>query len=140
MILLLLIMQLLEVNNSINKRFTKICPGYMAIKINGHKRKLTFCVFVLTDFDPCMKISCNYFAVCKAFGPRDARCLCVDNCPSYEETVCSSNGTTYDNECVFRREMCHLKANFTLYHPGACTGNVDPNSLLLAKYIPRHFH
>ena len=36
--------------------------------------------------------------------------------------VCSSNGTTYDNECVFQREMCHLRANFTVYHPGDCTG------------------
>ena len=80
-------------------------------------------LFRLTDFDPCINISCNYFAICKAFGPRDARCICVDNCPSYEEPVCSSNGTTYDNECVFQREMCHLKANFTLYHPGDCTGN-----------------
>ncbi|KAL9984804.1 hypothetical protein ACROYT_G007139 [Oculina patagonica] len=77
---------------------------------------------VIGDLDPCINISCNYFAVCKAFGPRDARCICVDNCPSYEEPVCSSNGTTYDNECVFQREMCHLKANFTLYHPGDCTG------------------
>ena len=80
-------------------------------------------IFCLTDLDPCLNVSCNHFAVCKAFGPRDARCVCVDNCPSYEEPVCSSNGTTYDNECVFQREMCHLKANFTLYHPGDCTGN-----------------
>ena len=82
-----------------------------------------FIYFSFTDLDPCINVSCNYFAVCKAFGPRDARCICVDNCPSYEEPVCSSNGTTYDNECVFQREMCHLKANFTLYHPGDCTGN-----------------
>ena len=37
--------------------------------------------------------------------------------------MCSSNGTTYDNVCVFQREMCHLRANFTAYHPGDCTGN-----------------
>ena len=76
------------------------------------------------DVDPCINVSCKYFAVCRAFGPRDARCICVDNCPSYEEPVCSSNGTTYDNVCVFQREMCHLRANFTLYHPGDCTGNI----------------
>ena len=77
-----------------------------------------------TDVDPCINVSCKYFAVCKAFGPRDARCICVDNCPSYEEPVCSSNGITYDNVCVFQREMCHLRANFTVYHPGDCTGNI----------------
>ena len=69
-----------------------------------------------------MNVTCNYFAVCKAFAAKDARCVCVENCPSYEEPVCSSNGTTYDNECIFEREMCHLEANFTLYHPGSCTG------------------
>jgi len=77
---------------------------------------------VIGDLDPCINVSCKFFAVCKAFGPKDARCICVDNCPSFEEPVCSSNGTTYDNECVFQREMCHLKANFTVYHPGDCTG------------------
>ena len=77
-----------------------------------------------TDVDPCINVSCKYFAVCKAFGPRDARCICLDNCPSYEEPVCSSNGTTYDNVCVFQREMCHLRANFTVHHPGDCTGNI----------------
>jgi len=77
---------------------------------------------VIGDLDPCINVSCKYFAVCKAFGPKDARCICVDNCPSFEEPVCSSNGTTYDNECVFQREMCHLKANFSVYHPGDCIG------------------
>ena len=81
------------------------------------------CYLYFVDLDPCINVSCNYFAVCKAFGPKDARCICVDNCPSYDEPVCSSNGTTYDNECIFQREMCRLKANFTLYHPGDCTGN-----------------
>ena len=82
---------------------------------------LSSCYF-LSDLDPCMNVTCNYFAVCKAFAAKDARCVCVENCPSYEEPVCSSNGTTYDNECIFEREMCHLEANFTLYHPGSCTG------------------
>ncbi|PFX12100.1 Versican core protein [Stylophora pistillata] len=81
---------------------------------------------VVGDLDPCINVSCNYFAVCKAFGPKDARCICVDNCPSYDEPVCSSNGTTYDNECIFQREMCRLKANFTLYHPDDCTDVCEP--------------
>ena len=98
------------------------CQLSCTLKETGWQPR-TLHVDCFTDLDPCINVSCNYFAVCKAFGPRDARCICVDNCPSYEEPVCSSNGTTYDNECVFQREMCHLKANFTLYHPGDCTGN-----------------
>ncbi|XP_074614661.1 uncharacterized protein LOC141874349 [Acropora palmata] len=99
----------------------RICVKDLA-GLNRHHDPVVVDYAVIGDLDPCINVSCNYFAVCKAFGPYDARCICVDNCPSYEEPVCSSNGTTYDNVCVFQREMCHLQANFSLYHPGDCTG------------------
>ena len=95
---------------------------------------LNCCAYhLLTDLDPCINVSCKYFAVCKAFGPRDARCICVDNCPSFEEPVCSSNGTTYDNVCVFQREMCHLRANFTIIQ------EIVQVILLVSHYILLHF-
>ena len=91
-----------------------------------HKKPSPFCNSSFhqfnPDLDPCINVTCNYYAVCKAFGGKDARCVCVEKCPSYEEPVCSSNGTTYDNECLYKRDMCHLEANFTMYHPGSCTG------------------
>ncbi|CAH3019585.1 unnamed protein product [Porites evermanni] len=99
----------------------RVCVTDLAGKESQHD-PVTVHYTVIGDLDPCINVSCKYFAVCKAFGPRDARYICVDNCPSFEEPVCSSNGTTYDNECVFQREMCHLRANFTVYHPGDCTG------------------
>lgn len=80
---------------------------------------------VFADLDPCINVSCDYFAVCKAFRPNHTRCICEYTCPSFKDPVCSSNGTTYDNECMFQREMCYLRANFTIYHPGDCTGNVN---------------
>ncbi|XP_078359794.1 uncharacterized protein LOC144644227 isoform X4 [Oculina patagonica] len=115
-------------NNVLNTWIEEITISYFRVCVKdlagmeSQHDPVTVDYAVIGDLDPCINISCNYFAVCKAFGPRDARCICVDNCPSYEEPVCSSNGTTYDNECVFQREMCHLKANFTLYHPGDCIG------------------
>ena len=78
-------------------------------------------VFV-PDLDPCLDVTCHYHGLCKAFGPHDARCVCVDSCPSYHEPVCSSNGTTYDNECSYKQEMCLLQLNFTVQHPGSCEG------------------
>lgn len=36
--------------------------------------------------------------------------------------MCSSNSTTFKNKCIFELEMCRLKSNHTLYHPGSCTG------------------
>ena len=87
-----------------------------------------------TDLDPCINVSCKYFAVCKAFGPRDARCICVDNCPSFEDPVCSSSGSTYDNVCAFQREMCHLKANDTVNHSGDCTGKIYAKNISFSNY------
>ena len=80
----------------------------------------TVCVFI--DLDPCIDVTCHYHCLCKAFGPNDARCVAVDSCPSYQEPVCSSNGTTYDNECLFRQEMCIQRLNFSVQHPGSCEG------------------
>ena len=76
----------------------------------------------LPDLDPCIDVTCHYHCLCKAFGPNDARCVAVDSCPSYQEPVCSSNGTTYDNECLFRQEMCIQRLNFSVQHPGSCEG------------------
>ena len=73
------------------------------------------------DLDPCLGVTCD-FGLCKAFGPYDARCVCLDKCPSYQKPLCSSNGTTYDNECLFEQEMCLLRQNFTVQHPGSCKG------------------
>ena len=83
------------------------------------------------DLDPCINVTCDYFAVCKAFDAFDARCVCEENCPSYEEQVCSSNSTTFKNKCMFELDICRLKSNHTLYHPGSCTGK---------KYICDHLH
>ena len=76
----------------------------------------------MPDLDPCIDVTCQYHCLCKAFGPNDARCIAVDSCPSYQEPVCSSNGTTYDNECLFRQEMCIQRLNFSVQHPGSCEG------------------
>ena len=79
-------------------------------------------VLVSPDLDPCIDVTCHYHCLCKAFGPNDARCVAVDSCPSYQEPVCSSNGTTYDNECLYKQEMCLLKLNYSVQHPGSCEG------------------
>ena len=85
------------------------------------------CLFLsmMLDLDPCIEVTCGHYGYCKAMGPHDARCICVDRCPSYQEPVCSSNGTTYDNKCLFEQEMCSLQLNFTIQHPGSCEGKIN---------------
>ncbi|XP_078382509.1 uncharacterized protein LOC144665196 [Oculina patagonica] len=88
----------------------------------NNKDIITVDFMITGDLDPCIDVTCHYQCLCKAFGPRDARCVSVDSCPSYQEPVCSSNGTTYDNECLFQQEMCQLQLNFSVQHPGSCEG------------------
>ena len=78
--------------------------------------------FSFPDLDPCIDETCHHHCLCKAFGANDVRCVAEDSCPSYQEPVCASNGTTYDNECLFRQEMCLLRLNFSILHPGSCEG------------------
>ncbi|CAH3131432.1 unnamed protein product, partial [Porites lobata] len=77
---------------------------------------------IVGDIDPCTNVTCDYHAICKAFSAFDARCVCDDNCPSYEEPVCSSNSTTFKNKCFCLLDICRRKSNHALYHPGSCTG------------------
>ena len=83
---------------------------------------LIFCIGCVSDLDPCINVTCDFHGTCKAFGPFDPRCICEPSCPSFEDPVCTSNGTTYDNKCKYRQEMCRLSSNQTIFHPGDCTG------------------
>ncbi|KAL9961058.1 hypothetical protein ACROYT_G029938 [Oculina patagonica] len=88
----------------------------------NNKDIITVDYMITGDLDPCIDVTCHYHCLCKAFGPHDARCVSVESCPSYQEPVCSSNGTTYDNECLFQQEMCQLQLNYSVQHPGSCEG------------------
>ncbi|XP_022809824.1 uncharacterized protein LOC111346825, partial [Stylophora pistillata] len=89
---------------------------------SNNKDVITVDYMVTGDLDPCNNVVCHYHCLCKAFGPFDARCVSVESCPSYQEPVCSSNGSTYDNECLFQQEMCVLRLNYSVQHPGSCEG------------------
>ncbi|XP_078383748.1 uncharacterized protein LOC144666226 [Oculina patagonica] len=99
----------------------KVCVRNYNSKAKN-KDTITVDYMVIGDLDPCLDVTCHYHGLCKAFGPHDARCVCVDSCPSYHEPVCSSNGTTYDNGCWYKQEMCLQQLNFTVQHPGSCEG------------------
>ncbi|XP_073240002.1 uncharacterized protein [Porites lutea] len=100
---------------------TEVCMRRYSNNAN-YKDIVQLDYLVIGDLDPCIDVTCYYHSFCKAFGPHDARCVCVNSCPSYKEPVCSSNGTTYDNRCLFEREVCLHRLNLTVQHPGSCEG------------------
>ncbi|PFX13555.1 Aggrecan core protein [Stylophora pistillata] len=77
---------------------------------------------VIGDLDPCLNVFCPLLGACKTYSAHEASCVCNENCPSYQNPVCTESGTTYDNECLYRSSQCKGMENNTLYHPGACEG------------------
>ncbi|XP_073250982.1 uncharacterized protein [Porites lutea] len=120
------------VENS-TKRDTKICVRNYD-RISNNTIKVDF--LVVGDPDPCLDVICDYHCLCKAFGPYDARCVHAENCPSYQEPICSSNGMTFDNRCLFEQEMCLLRLNYTIQHPGGCEGFPFQRGRIHMPHIP----
>lgn len=85
----------------------------------------------ILDLDPCTNTSCKYYSHCVASSPHQFTCVCENSCPSYEEQVCASNGRTFTNLCLLRKEICRTSGNYTDYHPGSCTGIVNTCSVLV---------
>ena len=77
-----------------------------------------------SDLNPCLNVYCPSFGVCKTFSAHEARCVCYENCPSYQDPVCTSNGTTYDSKCLYELSYCRGLDNNTVYHPGSCEGKL----------------
>ena len=95
---------------------------------NGLKTSI---LFHSTDLNPCLNVHCPRFGVCKTYSAHDARCECFDQCPSYQDPVCTANGTTYDNKCWHELSYCRGLENNLVYHPGSCEGKKDNLSISL---------
>ena len=92
---------------------------------------------LILDLDPCTNTSCKYYSHCVASSPHQYTCVCENSCPSYEEQVCASNGRTFTNLCLLRKEICRTSGNYTDYHPGSCTGILNTSSVYVDKYFSR---
>ena len=78
--------------------------------------------YVFTDLDPCLNVECPSFGVCRTYSAHESRCVCFQDCPSYQDPVCTANGTTYDNKCWHELSYCRGLENNLVYHPGSCEG------------------
>ena len=79
-------------------------------------------LIICTDLSPCLDVRCPRLKVCKTYSAHDARCECNDQCPSYQDPLCTASGTTYDNKCWHELSYCKGLDNTTVYHSGSCEG------------------
>ena len=95
------------------------------------RKKLKILIMLLynTDLNPCLNVQCPRFGVCKTYSAHDALCECFDQCPSYQDPVCTANGTTYDNRCWHELSYCRGLENNLVYHPGSCEGKANTVSI-----------
>ena len=84
--------------------------------------KRPFYHYILTDLNPCLGVHCPSFGICKTFSAYESRCVCYEDCPSYQDPVCTTNGTTYDNQCWYELNYCRGLEKNSVYHPGSCEG------------------
>ena len=67
----------------------------------------------------CSKPTCPKDQDCRVDAQGRAVCECPKQCPSLGEPVCGSNGKTYENECIARKESCEKKKGLSI-KPGSC--------------------
>ena len=79
-------------------------------------------VITVLDLDPCNNASCLFYSKPVAYSSQQCDCVCETSCPSYREEMCASNGRTFRNFCLLKKEICETRANYTHYHPGSCVG------------------
>ena len=104
-----------------------IVSYFLSTEVTGNGGSFNTDLFIctkllFTDLNPCLNVHCPSFGVCKTYGAHDARCVCYEDCPSYQDPVCTANGTTYDNRCWHQLSYCRGLENNLVYHPGSCEG------------------
>ena len=116
--------------------FEKAPRSLVELKLNSTLLKYPPLSFFNIDIDPCLNVQCPRFGVCKAYNAYAGRCECNDQCPSYQDPVCSASGTTYDNQCWQRLGYCKgLENDPRIYHPGSCEGKQDRKLPLLRSAV-----
>jgi len=98
---------------------------------------LTVSYAVVGDLNPCLNVHCPRFGVCKTYSAHDARCECFDQCPSYQDPVCTANGTTYDNKCWHELSYCRGLENNLVYHLGSCEGFPIVRGRIELLHVPK---
>ncbi|XP_052821289.1 agrin-like isoform X2 [Mya arenaria] len=76
--------------------------------------------------NPCEGFYCPGQQVCKQDSDRKPVCTCETTCPEDVSHVCGSDGQTYSNECMVRKQACSLGRDIVVIYQGKCKDNQGP--------------
>ncbi|CAL4063227.1 unnamed protein product [Meganyctiphanes norvegica] len=101
---------------------SKVCGSNGVTYINECVLKVAACqqqqniaVASRGDCELCKGIQCHYGARCEA-----GQCVCPTFCPETIEHVCSSDGLTYENECLMQQAACGQDVPIKVVFVGPC--------------------
>ncbi|XP_028811375.1 tomoregulin-2 isoform X4 [Denticeps clupeoides] len=80
-----------------------------------------------TDLFLCDTNTCKFDGECLRIGDT-VTCICNFKCSSDYVPVCGSNGESYENECLLRREACKLQAELQVASEGTCPVDMGSGS------------
>ncbi|CAG2111584.1 unnamed protein product [Medioppia subpectinata] len=78
------------------------------------------------------------------FGAKclSGKCVCDERCQRSVAWICGTDGISYENECLLRRQSCHLSVEIRVKHSGSCdetSDKVERQSLECEKCEDKRF-
>ena len=77
--------------------------------------------------DPCDSVVCSTlrpYSVCMINEAEEGMCVCPRNqCPKTRDSVCGTDGQSYDNECLMKEASCLKNVTVEQASKGPCGGN-----------------
>lgn len=79
-------------------------------------------LFLLSG-ESCDGLTCEYHDRCVNTSHGYVECRCPQHtCPNGREIICGTDGKTYLNMCVMRKEVCRVQKRIEKKHEGRCSG------------------
>ena len=85
---------------------------------------------------PCEKLKCHVYARCVNGQTVTCQCPVKSECATTPQSICGSNGQTYDSICAMQAESCERNVVVTLVNPAKC--GKKTSCFVLMKRITRN--